>query len=494
MSTAADRRPVGYTLQPFEERLALLELERALDPRMLAFTARIGGHATHQFYFDRFTKLQGDGGALSLRLQAEATNDGHRGAAHNYLTHGLHSYKGKYFPQLVRALLNAAPAVAPGQVVDPFVGSGTTTLEASLMGFAAHGIDRNPLAALIARTKVAVLQLDPDAAAGAADELVASADASRGGDLANRQYLERWFPPDTLRLIERILGGAARADVAPALRDLARLSLSALLRQWSLQEPTQLRIFRRETAPPAEQLRVRWENEVRQTCAGVLTGLRLLRELEIEPGAVSTVEGDARESATWHGQQFDALVTSPPYAAALPYIDTDRLSIYALGLADVGDRSALEWAMIGNRELRKRQRLDLEARLQDNADGLPERVVTDIAEIKRRNDAAGVGFRRENLPALLYRYFADMAAVLCEASAHLKPGALCAIVIGDSYTSAGDERFQIRTADFLCDVAESLRFTVEERIVMGGQSSYLPHQRNTIPSEDILMFRAPHMA
>lgn len=362
------------------------------------------------------------------------------------------------------------------------------------MGFAAHGIDRNPLAALIARTKVAVLALDPDAAAGAADALVGAVGASRGGDLPNRPYLERWFAPDTLGVIERILGGAARADVAPALRDLARLSLSTLLRQWSLQEPSQLRIFRRETAPPAEQLLTRWENEVRQACAGVLTGLRLLRELEIDPGAVSTVEGDAREPAAWHGRQFDALVTSPPYATALPYIDTDRLSIYALGLADVADRSALEWAMIGNRELRKRQRLDLEARLHDNADALPASVVADIAEIKRRNDAAGVGFRRENLPALLYRYFADMAAVLREASAHLKRGALCAIVVGDSYTNAGEQRFQIRTADFLCEVAQSLGFTVEERIVMGGQSAYLPHQRNTIPSEDILMFRAPRSA
>ena len=157
LSSLADQL-AGYPLQPFEQRLAALE--RALGNRSepLGLLRTVAGHRTHQFYFDRFTRL-GQDEASRCSEQAELSEDGHRGAAHNYLTHGLHSYKGKFFPQIVRSLLNVVRVGDAAVIVDPFVGSGTTTLEATVMGFAGHGIDRNPLAALIARTKRSALSL-----------------------------------------------------------------------------------------------------------------------------------------------------------------------------------------------------------------------------------------------------------------------------------------------------------------------------------------------
>src|SRR5271154_3566076 len=99
------REPVGSALQPFEERLAELELSGAVSPGDLAFASRVEGQPTHQFYFDRFWRLVGTNVATSdLRAYSEGVGDGNRTAAHNYLTHGLHSYKGKFFPQIVRAL------------------------------------------------------------------------------------------------------------------------------------------------------------------------------------------------------------------------------------------------------------------------------------------------------------------------------------------------------------------------------------------------------
>ena len=65
--------------------------------------------------------------------------------------------------------------------------------------------------------------------------------------------------------------------------------------------------------------------------------------------------GDARELAQRTDRKFDALVTSPPYANALPYIDTDRLSLRAFGLlGDDGQRGA-ERRLIGNREITDRE-------------------------------------------------------------------------------------------------------------------------------------------
>ena len=48
-----------------------------------------------------------------------------------YLTHWYYPYKGKYHPRLVRSIFNIINMNYGETVLDPFIGSGTTTLEAS---------------------------------------------------------------------------------------------------------------------------------------------------------------------------------------------------------------------------------------------------------------------------------------------------------------------------------------------------------------------------
>jgi len=70
-----------------------------------------------------------------------------------YLTHWIYPYKGKFHPQMIRALLNIL-GLRPGQtVLDPFVGSGTTTVEAQLLGINYIGLDVSPLCVLQSKVK-----------------------------------------------------------------------------------------------------------------------------------------------------------------------------------------------------------------------------------------------------------------------------------------------------------------------------------------------------
>ena len=78
-----------------------------------------------------------------------------------YVTHGLHPYKGKFYPQLAKSLINISGAFPGATVLDPFCGSGTTLLESYLNGLRAVGCDMNPLAAKVARAKVGVLEIEP---------------------------------------------------------------------------------------------------------------------------------------------------------------------------------------------------------------------------------------------------------------------------------------------------------------------------------------------
>jgi hypothetical protein len=70
------------------------------------------------------------------------------------LSHDLHIYKAKFFPRMVRALLNIFSP--PSDIVfDPFCGSGTALLEASLLWMDSIGMDIDPICQLISSTKTA---------------------------------------------------------------------------------------------------------------------------------------------------------------------------------------------------------------------------------------------------------------------------------------------------------------------------------------------------
>ncbi len=74
-------------------------------------------------------------------------------SVNQYLTHWIYPYKGKFHPQMIRALLNIIKLNEGDTVFDPFVGSGTTALEAQLLGINFIGIDISPLCVIQGRVK-----------------------------------------------------------------------------------------------------------------------------------------------------------------------------------------------------------------------------------------------------------------------------------------------------------------------------------------------------
>lgn len=77
-----------------------------------------------------------------------------------YLTHSLHEYKGRFYPQLAKSLMNYAGIKKGDLVLDPFCGSGTTLVESLLFGANAVGVDINPIAYLLAKAKIKSIFLD----------------------------------------------------------------------------------------------------------------------------------------------------------------------------------------------------------------------------------------------------------------------------------------------------------------------------------------------
>ncbi|PGH39826.1 MAG: hypothetical protein CRN43_06745 [Candidatus Nephrothrix sp. EaCA] len=72
--------------------------------------------------------------------------------------HGLHKYKAKFFPRLVRTFLVTESENKEDLVVlDPFAGSGTTLLESAFLGYQSIGVDIDKLSCLISESKIELL-------------------------------------------------------------------------------------------------------------------------------------------------------------------------------------------------------------------------------------------------------------------------------------------------------------------------------------------------
>jgi DNA modification methylase len=83
-------------------------------------------------------------------------------SVNQYLTHWIYPYKGKFHPQMIRALLNIIGLNYGDTVLDPFIGSGTTAVEAQLLGINCMGIDVSPLCVLQSRVKTESISVLPE--------------------------------------------------------------------------------------------------------------------------------------------------------------------------------------------------------------------------------------------------------------------------------------------------------------------------------------------
>lgn len=419
-----------------------------------------------------------------------------------YGTHGIHEYRGKFFPQLVRSLINISGTNAGGIVVDPMSGSGTTVVEAALMGCRGLGLDMNPLSTFLGNVKCELLTAEPKRLeteyTSIRTKLLAPEPHGRQKltylmslPEADQAYLRAWFATEVLAGLDEIAIQIKRVKYLPA-RNLMWVALSNILRSVSWQKSEDLRVRKEvrldiEIDPKREFL-----EELGRSTRAVLAFLYQEGQGPSIRPQIDT--GDARESANhWrelHGK-VDVVITSPPYATALPYLDTDRLSLCYLGLLPRPEHRDRDQLMIGNREVSERTRLAYLTRLAKEGDLLPLSVRNLIEEIGRLNNNTNAGFRRRNLPALLSNYFFDMRAVLSSILLILKPGGYAFIVVGNNHTVAGGRRVDIKTASLLAEIAQSIGLIVDPSLSMEMLASRDIFKKNAMATEEILILRRP---
>ena len=248
--------------------------------------------------------------------------------------HRLHPYLGKFIPQMVEVFLRK---FQPVTVCDPFVGSGTTLVEAATLGINAIGCDISAFNCLIARVKTG--DYDLDQLEYEINDILARTVtgqpyrlAETGGPYHASEFLKAWFAPPALKSLlayQSFIKEYTYSEVLSLI--LSRAARSArLTTHFDLDFPKKPQVgpyqcykHGRTCTPTrdAAQFLKRYSKDA----------IRRIREFSNirTKVALSVINGDTTKITF---PRHDLVVTSPPYVGLIDYHEQHRYAYELLRL------------------------------------------------------------------------------------------------------------------------------------------------------------------
>jgi hypothetical protein len=255
------------------------------------------------------------------------------GDTNAYAFHNLYPYKGKFYPRVVRTLINAFKLNHNSLLLDPFNGSGTTTHEASIMGIKSVGIDVTPMGIVLSELKNDLLFIDEQKLSFTPKELQDILEA-----IENR----KWQHGDPL--IHKLML-AVYFD-----------TVDAFVRTTRYNRKGKVGLF------------IEKFNYIKN-CYKKTMEIKDKYGLKFEPARI--IEGDILELKNMSELEgkFDACITSPPYYFSIDYVGKDKIAYDYLGV----DTKKIESKYLGMKN---------SAHLKSNYSGLPPRVAMYYEDLK----------------------------------------------------------------------------------------------------------------
>jgi DNA modification methylase len=336
----------------------------------------------------------------------------------SFLTHGIHKFPAKFFPELPRYLIRKYSEIGDF-VLDPMCGSGTVVLEAMLNNRVGVGIDIDPIARLI--TKVKTKPIAPKILKHAIQDLISRIDLAANSSDCHPQipefhYRDNWFRPYVLRELAVISECINASGNEQELVDFFRVVFSSIIRDVSNADPHCTRTVLRKKvvkniAPGDTYLK--FSDRVLGQFKSMTEFYDVSKPLEVQD--VRLPIGDAINTGL-EDESIDLAVTSPPYINAVDYPRTHQLEMYWLGFLGDGPLSHVKREYIGTETVYKNEYESLKTTGYETLDPLLEKIYNSDP---RRS-------------FIVYKFFQDMKQQLGEMVRVLKPGGRYCIAIGNN--------------------------------------------------------------
>ncbi len=351
-----------------------------------------------------------------------------------------------YSAAFVRGVLERN-AIGPGaSVLDPFAGSGTTLVETRRAGARAVGVELLAPAVLASRVKTA-FELAPDRLRRAVDTVVRSARTRRAGPPPFLRETQRQFAPQSLEELLRLRAALPRGD--GPLPSAVRLAFGRILIPSSRLHRSPCLGYRRTAADD----RTLPHERLTRAATTMATDLRALRPERSRWGPPADVQlGDARALGV-PASSIDLAVTSPPYVNGMDYVMNYKVDLAWLGYASsYAELRALRGAEVACDNLPRPETAPYAA-----LGAVPDPWLAEILPRMVQNLRGKRTYRRDDMHAVVHRYFADLVPVLQGVRRALRPGGRFVLVVGDSLLAGTYVPGDL----ILARIAERLGFVIE---------------------------------
>lgn len=375
-----------------------------------------------------------------------------------YASHNFHSFPAKFPPQLPHKFIKSLTA-SGDLVLDPMMGSGTTVLEAFLMGRQGIGFDIDPLALMLTKTKIT--PLDTRRVAQLGREILERATFAakerrneieglleKRWDSETHKFVDYWFARETqldlLALmieIEQIDNSSFRAffelvfsaiiitksggvslafDLAHTRPHRAKVvtdrnGKTVLGSDFVASSSRRAKFLTKTLRPVLKEFEKRLEQNLKGLPESESSRIQPYLDglLESEPDRTQPyiMSGNA-QSLPLDDETIDLIVTSPPYASnAIDYMRAHKFSLVWMGYPIDG---------LGQK---RKEYIGGEAVTGFKFEELPGRTSELVAAITDRDEKKG---------RVLHRYYSEMTRALREMFRVLKPGKAAIVVVASS--------------------------------------------------------------
>jgi len=217
-------------------------------------------------------------------------------SVNQYLTHWIYPYKGKFHPQMIRALLNIIGLNEGDTVLDPYIGSGTTAVEAQLLGINCVGIDISPLCTLLSKVKTESIYVLPQI-------------------LDWKDEVIKRIKPSLLNLEDQTIDETINIISEEKVRNFFEMAKLVSIS---------------DNARRGKDFSNSFLKNIELMIASVSDYIEIVKKLKLKLGTVDIRNSDSRLLLI-EKNSIDGIVTSPPYSIALDYVSNDAHSLKELG-------------------------------------------------------------------------------------------------------------------------------------------------------------------
>jgi len=406
-------------------------------------------------------------------------------------THFIHSYPAKLLQQIPYFFLNNTVfSKEQDIVVDPFCGTGTVLLEASLAKRNAIGVDVNPLAALIAKTKTSKVDI-----IDLKQELDNIKKLFEIYSISKKQYyipkvsnIEYWYSKQNIRKLSKIKEIVSQIS-NQNIKEFYLVVFSLCCKKFSYSDP---RIsvpvkINKDKFPEGHVLREAaiknlkfidkskvFEFFIEQANKNIARLIEYQNSTMLRSNEVTVYNSDIKHltKKDIETNTVQLILTSPPYVSAQKYIRASSLSLQWLEL-NSSTIAELDKQSIGREHFPKKEYDKFHVLGINKIDKI-------LLKIYERNKLRAY---------ITYKYLFEMQESFNYYYKILKPKGYFVMIIGNN-TIAG---YEFMTHKYLIKIAEKIGFSTELILIDDIKSRGLMTKRNKTASiisrEYIIVFK-----